>query len=137
MPSQVLVVEDSPLQAKMYKSLFAHLDDVHLYYAQNGQEALDKLALEPRIQLILLDINMPKMDGLTFLDRMKTEGYSSIPVIVISTEGKDEDIRKALHLGARAYVKKPWKPAEVHELIDNVLSTAITRTDGRTAGPRV
>lgn len=122
MLKKVMIVEDSSLQAKMYKTLFNTYPGCQLVFAFNGLEAMDKLVLEKDIDLIILDINMPKMNGLTFLERMHHDGYGLIPVIVISTEGKDDDIKKALESGAKAYVKKPWKPEHVRELIGKVVS---------------
>lgn len=121
MLKKVLIVEDSSLQAKMYRMVFDRYPGCEMVFAANGLEALDKLALEEGINVILLDINMPKMNGLGFLEAMRRDGFEGIPVIVISTEGKDDDIRRALELGARAYVKKPWKPETIQELIQKVV----------------
>ena len=122
MLKKALVVEDSALLAKMYYSVFAFYPDCTVLFAANGLEALDQLARERgQIDLIILDINMPKMDGLTFLKHRSQEGFGDIPVIVISTEGKDADIRRALEAGAKAFVKKPWSPLQVKEIIDKLL----------------
>ena len=120
MLKKVLIVEDSTLQAKMYRTVFGKYPECRLVFALNGLEAMDQLVLEGEIDLIVLDINMPKMNGLTFLETMRRDGYGHIPVIVISTEGKDEDIRRAIDLGAKAYIKKPWTPTQIHELIGKV-----------------
>ena len=121
MPKKVLIVEDSTLQAKMYRTVFGAYPGCQQVFALNGLEAMDQLVLEKDIDLIILDINMPKMNGLSFLEAMHQDGYGHIPVIVISTEGKDEDIRKAIELGAKAYIKKPWKPDQVKELINKIM----------------
>jgi len=117
---KVLIVEDSTLQAKMYRMVFGSYQNCELVFALNGLEAMNQLLLQKDIDLIISDINMPKMDGITFLKTMASEGFSHIPVIVISTEDKDEDIRRALELGAKAYVKKPWKQDSVREIIDRI-----------------
>lgn len=121
MLKKALIVEDSALQAKMYKTVFSCWPSCNLFFAQNGLEAMDQLGIENEIELIILDINMPKMNGLAFLDVMKREGYAHIPVIVVSTEGQDDDIRRALEAGAKAYVKKPWKPTQLVEIIKKVI----------------
>jgi two-component system chemotaxis response regulator CheY len=125
MIKKVLIVEDSNLQAKMYQTVFGAYPECQMIFAGNGLEALDQLALEKGIELIILDINMPKMNGLLFLEVMQKDGYGRIPVIVISTEGKDDDIRRALSAGARAYVKKPWKPPQVRELIGRIFAPGL------------
>jgi two-component system chemotaxis response regulator CheY len=119
-PRKVLVLEDSALQAKMYRPVFARYPGCTLVYAGNGFEGLEKLALEPGIDLIILDINMPKMDGITFLGAMRQSGFGRIPVIVISTEGKERDIVTALKKGARAYLKKPWQERDMHQVIEKL-----------------
>ena len=119
MPKKVLIVEDSALQAKMYKMVFGTYPGCELVFAQDGLEALNQLAMEKDIDLIVSDINMPRMDGLSFLQAMKQEGYQ-IPVIVISTEDKDDDIRRAIDLGAKAYIKKPWKQGDIREVISRL-----------------
>lgn len=121
MLSKILIVEDSALQAKMYKTVFANYPGCEMVFAMDGLEAMDKLALEKGFDLIILDINMPKMNGLLFLETMRSNGYKEIPVIVISTEGKDDDIKRALQAGAKAYMKKPWKPDQVRALINKII----------------
>ena len=122
MLKKVLIVEDSSLQSKMYRQLFRSYPGCQLVFAPDGLEAMAKLAVEKDIDLIILDINMPRMDGLSFLQNRSREGFENIPVIVISTEGRDEDIRKGLESGADAYIKKPWKPDQVRKLIDQVMA---------------
>lgn len=121
MLKKVLIVEDSALQAKMYHAVFGNYPGCQTILAGNGLEGMDKLSLESDIDLIILDINMPKMNGLAFLEAMRRDGYGQIPVIVISTEGKDADIRRALEAGAKAYVKKPWKPEQIRDLIGKLI----------------
>lgn len=120
---KVMIVEDSTLQAQMYRTVFTHYryPKCQLVFALNGLEALDRLALERDIDLIVLDINMPKMNGLTFLETMRRNGYGHVPVIIISTEDKDDDIRRGLMLGARAYIKKPWKSDQIRELVARIV----------------
>jgi two-component system, chemotaxis family, chemotaxis protein CheY len=120
---KALIVEDDTLLAKMYGTVFSSsYPGCQTLFAGNGVEALDALAAEKGdVDIIILDINMPKMDGLTFLKHRVREGYGHIPVIVISTEGKDADIRRALKAGAKAFIKKPWSPTQVKDLVDKLL----------------
>jgi two-component system, chemotaxis family, chemotaxis protein CheY len=122
MLEKVLIVEDSHLQAKMYQTVLGTYPACRLIFALNGLEALDQLALEKNISLIVLDINMPKMNGLAFLEAMRRNGCRNIPVIIVTTEGKDEDIQRGLEAGAKAYIKKPWKPDQLRDLINKVIS---------------
>jgi len=90
--------------------------------ALNGQTGLDTLAKHPDVDLVLLDINMPVMNGLDFIKKVKELGsYEHIPIIISSTEGKEEDTKRGIALGARGYVTKPFQPSELHALIESVV----------------
>jgi two-component system, chemotaxis family, chemotaxis protein CheY len=118
---KVLVVDDSSLIHQMYKLVFMRYKDCKIVSAMNGMEALDKLSQEPGIELVLLDINMPVMNGIQFLENIYREGhYRDLPIIIVSTEGKEEDTLRGLSMGARGYVKKPFQPSELHDLIEKI-----------------
>lgn len=121
---KVLAVDDSALILQMHGRFLSRYKGCRLITALNGVEALDKLAQEEGVDLILLDINMPVMNGLEFLEQITKEpAYKDIPVIIISTEGKEEDALLGLKMGAKAYVKKPFQPAALHELIARVMDS--------------
>jgi two-component system chemotaxis response regulator CheY len=89
--------------------------------ALNGQDGLDKLDKNKDVDLILLDINMPVMNGLDFIKKVKDLGtYDHIPIVLVSTEGKEEDTMRGLSLGAKGYVKKPFQPSDLHMLIEKL-----------------
>jgi two-component system, chemotaxis family, chemotaxis protein CheY len=114
---KVLIVDDSQLIHHMYR-LVMHRYSCEFGDAMNGQEALDILQKQRGFDLILLDINMPVMNGLQFMEKAARLGISQrIPVIVISTEGKEEDTILALKLGAKGYLKKPFNSSELYSLI--------------------
>ena len=120
MLKKVLVIDDSAVIHQMYKMALARYKCAILS-AQNGQAGLDALANHPDIDLVLLDINMPVMGGLEFLKKVKEVGkYSHIPIVIQSTEGSEEDTKRGLDIGARAYVTKPLKTAELHALIEKL-----------------
>ena len=121
MLKKVLVVDDSALIHQMYR-LVMNRYSCNIVDAMNGQEALDLLAAQNDVDLILLDINMPVMNGLQFMEKAAPLGIvRSIPIIIISTEGKEEDTIRGLKLGARGYMKKPFHPSALHELIEKLL----------------
>jgi two-component system, chemotaxis family, chemotaxis protein CheY len=114
-PRKVLVVDDSKLMHKMYEVM---LRQYALVYALDGRQALDRLREHPDIDLVLLDINMPNMNGLEFLAELRADGVAGeIPVIIISTEGREEDTARGLEAGATAYIKKPFHSEEILEVI--------------------
>ena len=122
MLKKILVVDDSALIHQMYR-LVMNRYNCNIADAMNGQEALDILAVQTDIELILLDINMPVMNGLQFMEKAGPLGIvKKIPVIIISTEGKEEDTIRGLKLGARGYLKKPFHPAGLHEMIEKIFN---------------
>ena len=114
---KVLIIEDSHLLFEMYKTVFSNYPGCQLFFASNGLDAMDQLTLQEDIDLIISEIYMPKMDGLAFLQTIYQEGYSHIPVIVSSFEKNEGMLQKAIDLGARAYIKKPWAPKQILDLI--------------------
>jgi two-component system, chemotaxis family, chemotaxis protein CheY len=120
MLKKVLIVDDSSLIHQMYR-LVLNRYSCEIVDAMNGQEALDLLEVHQGIQLILLDINMPVMNGVQFMEKARlNSAIRDIPVIIISTEGKESDTLRGLQLGAKAYLQKPFKPDLLHELIDKL-----------------
>ncbi len=114
-PRKVLVVDDSKLMHKMYEVM---LRQYALVYALDGRQALDRLREHPDIDLVLLDVNMPNMNGLEFLAELRADASrTDLPVIIISTEGRDEDTARGLEAGATAYIKKPFHSEEILALI--------------------
>jgi two-component system chemotaxis response regulator CheY len=118
---KVLVVDDSALIHQMYKMALARYKCT-IVVAKNGQAGLEELAKHPDIDLVLLDINMPVMGGIEFLKKVKELGtYSNIPIVIQSTEGKEEDTKRGMEMGACEYVTKPIKTADLHALIEKLI----------------
>jgi two-component system chemotaxis response regulator CheY len=114
-PRKVLVVDDSKLMHKMYEVM---LRQYALVYASDGRQALDRLNEHADIDLVLLDVNMPNMNGLEFLAQLRSDGErADLPVIIISTEGRDEDTVRGMEAGATAYIKKPFHTEEILAVI--------------------
>lgn len=114
-PKKILVVDDSKLMHKVYEVM---LRQYPLVYAVDGRDALDKLSRHGDVDLVLLDINMPNMNGLEFMAELRARPeWSSLPVIVITTEGKEESTQRGLEAGAVAYIKKPFRSEEILEII--------------------
>lgn len=89
--------------------------------AEDGMEALRKIE-GSKPDLVLLDLVMPKLNGLDALKSMKeNKATKDIPVIVLSARAQEEDIQRAMDLGASDYMAKPFKPAELLEVIQRVL----------------
>ncbi len=108
-----LVVEDSALMRQMLVFALARIKDLVVVEATDGVDAIKKLS-QHRFDIVLTDVNMPVMDGLKLVRRIRTDPqHKDIPIIIITTEGAAEDRRRALELGANAYVVKPIQAAQV------------------------
>jgi len=115
LPRTILAVDDSPVALHKYKHILARYT---LIPASNGIEALDALARHREVDLILLDLNMPQMNGFEFLQTLQTDPrYQRIPVLVISGEGREQEVSRALALGAKSYLTKPFPPRELPRLV--------------------
>ena len=120
MTKKLPTVDDSPSVRKLVEFTLK-AKGFQVSSAGNGMEAL-KLMSKEQFDAIVLDINMPLMNGLEFLQKIRTdEAFTSIPVVMLTTEGQDEDKDKAISLGAIAYIVKPFKPTQLLSLLDKIL----------------
>jgi len=124
MARNVLIVDDS---AVMRKIIAKALQDntfgpVEIHEASDGVEALKQLSLNA-IDLVICDVNMPNMDGLEFLGKMKElQLPKRVPVVMVTTEGTEDKIREAAARGASGYVVKPFTPEQLRLRILSVLN---------------
>ena len=89
--------------------------------ATDGREALEKVRMA-HYDLVLTDIKMPNMDGLEFLHRVRTElDNKTLPIVIISTKGEEEDVARGMALGATAYLTKPVSAPKLLETIGRIL----------------
>lgn len=123
MGKNVLLVDDSSTMRKIIgRSLRqAGIDFDNIFEAGDGVEALEVLEKES-VDIVLSDINMPNMDGISFLREKSTrDGIKDIPVLMISTETGDDIIGEAKSLGAIGAIKKPFTPDKVNEVLGPLL----------------
>jgi two-component system chemotaxis response regulator CheY len=81
--------------------------------ACDGQDALDKLTTEPQVALVVCDVNMPRMNGIEFLERVRP----GILVVMLTTEGQLELRQRAKELGSQGWIRKPFKPELLVETV--------------------
>jgi CheY-like chemotaxis protein len=121
MIKKVMLVEDT-LEALANLMDLLRLEGMEVIPATNGQDALDKLYLY-KPDLIITDLRMPKMDGFTFIEKLKnTEEFKLIPVLVFSANATPENEKKCLDLGASKFLKKPCPTEVLLEAIHSTLS---------------
>lgn len=117
----VLIVEDSPTMRQLVSFAMKRIPNSKIVEATDGVDALKKLSAE-KIDIILADINMPVMDGLKLVSLVRgNPAYKDIPVIIITTEGAEEDKKKALAIGANAYLPKPIQTQELIRLVNELI----------------
>jgi CheY-like chemotaxis protein len=130
-PPQVLLVEDNPDHEELIRRAFAELEPkVALAVARHGEQALDylhrrgeyqDLSRSPRPRLILLDLRLPRMDGLEVLGAIKSSPtLRSTPVVVLTTSDSEHDVARAYAQHANSYLVKPAEFARIRELIDRL-----------------
>lgn len=123
MSRNILIVDDSATIRAMIKRTIAMtgLDVGELYEASNGIEALAQLA-DHEVAVLLVDINMPAMNGVQLLTRMKqVSRLRDIPVIIASTEGSQQRIAELRRLGVAGYVRKPFQPEQLRDVLMPIL----------------
>ena len=124
----LLLVEDEPADAQLFTELLGEMaEQISVQHVSNGQQALDFLRRAasyhdaPTPELIVLDLNMPVMNGHEFLERAKAdEALRSIPVLVMSTSEHPRDIQQAYYHHANGYVVKPGNIAEYLAVLEKV-----------------
>jgi CheY-like chemotaxis protein len=111
MSVSILVVDDEPDVADLFRQHFrreVRQGDYVMHFAASGEQALERLAgeIEPQLIVILSDINMPGMDGLTLLHEVKRR-FPNLPVMMVTAYGDDERRRRAADYGAAEFITKP------------------------------
>ncbi|MDC1393640.1 response regulator [Flavobacteriaceae bacterium] len=107
----ILLIEDDAIEILKFNRSLIKLREVHeLIEAHNGENALDILAENSQIDLILLDLNMPKMNGFEFLKQLRTDpNLKYIPTVVLTTSINKSDLKQAYSIGIAGYLVKPLK----------------------------
>jgi two-component system chemotaxis response regulator CheY len=123
MSFNLLIVDDSSSMRSVVKKIvgLSGIDVNQLLEADNGRSALEVLSGD-WVDAVILDINMPEMNGLELLKKMGEDTLmKSIPVVMISTEASEAHIKTAFELGAKGFIRKPFLPEEVGKMLLGVL----------------
>ena len=116
---RALIVDDSSVMRKIVERSLrqAGLNSLVVREAGNGIEGLEILRAE-HVDLILSDINMPSMDGLEFVRQIRAQNLApGVPVVMITTESSEEQVKQAIQAGARGYIRKPFTAEQVKERV--------------------
>ncbi|MCP4709424.1 MAG: response regulator [Planctomycetes bacterium] len=117
---KILLVDDSRTMRNIWKKVVGTLKDVEIAEAGDGQEGLTRIKEEGPFDLILLDWNMPNMDGLTMLTKVR-ETDKNVVVIMVTTEAEKPRIIESIKAGANNYVVKPFTPDTLMGKIDETM----------------
>lgn len=113
MSKHILIVDDSKTIRNLV-SFILKKEGYKVTAAEDGLDGLEKLYACEHIDLIISDINMPRMDGFTFIRTVREqEAYRDVPIVVLSTEGQEQDIKKGIKFGANLYMVKPAQPQQM------------------------
>ncbi len=120
--TKILIVEDDPLMSRMYQKIFS-FEKYEVDLAHDGEEGLSK-AQSSAPTLILLDVMMPKMNGLQVLEKLKADDRTkAIPVIMLTNLAGQQDAEMALSKGAVKYlIKSEHEPKEVTDIVKGILA---------------
>ena len=120
-PIHALVVEDSPTMRQLIVFALSRIKNLEVLEADDGVDGLKKLS-QRKFDILITDINMPMLDGLKLVSMVrKDEVHKDIPIVIITTEGAQEDRQRALSLGANAYITKPIQAPQVISKVKELL----------------
>jgi two-component system, chemotaxis family, chemotaxis protein CheY len=108
---RILIIDDAAT-VRLYHRQILEAAGYEVHEAINGVEALEK-ALETQFDLYIVDVNMPKLDGYGFLRELRRNDMEQVPAIMVSTESKPEDRKRAYVAGANLFLVKPTRPEQL------------------------
>ena len=117
-PRMILVAGETKGMQKAYAMM---LRQYQVAFADDGRQALERLRSFPEVDLVLTKVNMPFLDGVELMAKLREERGAEAPVVVIvGYEGQEAEIQRALEAGAAAYIKSPFRSEELNEVIDRL-----------------
>lgn len=124
-PIRVMLIDDSRTMRSIQRTMLTQLGVEEIEEAEDGQDALSKIgAFRP--DLVLVDWNMPVMDGLAFVKQARSRGYA-MPIIMVTTESEKSKVLAAIRAGVTNYVVKPFTPEALAERIRETVSKVGTK----------
>lgn len=125
MAQKILIVDDSA-SIRQIVGLTLKQAGFEIVEAEDGQSALEILASGDKVNLIVCDVNMPQVDGITFLKKLKSEpDYEEVrytPVIMLTTESQEQKKKEGKEAGAKAWIVKPFQPDQLLEAVNKLMA---------------
>ncbi len=120
---KILIVEDSSTMRLFIKMFLRSLQEVSITEAIDGADGLEKIDRES-FDLVITDINMPRLDGLQLIEKIRNRKGLKVPIIILTTKGEKEDVERGISLGANNYVTKPIVGPTLTNLVLDYLEAA-------------
>ncbi len=119
---KLLVVDDSSTMRRIIKNTLARIGHKDVLEAEDGKVAWQVLQENPDIDVLITDWNMPEMNGLELVKKVRAESkYEDMPIIMVTTEGGKKEVITALKAGVNNYIVKPFTPQVLKEKLEDVL----------------
>ena len=119
---KILVVDDSSTMRRIIKNTLHRLGHKEIFEGEDGNQGWEELIKHPDIDIILTDWNMPNMNGLQFVQKVRAEvKFENIPIVMITTEGGKKEVITALKAGVNNYVVKPFTPQVLKEKLEAII----------------
>lgn len=120
---QVVLVADDSSTVRKFVSFSLGAESLDVLTAVDGMDALEKISQAPRVDLIIVDLNMPNMDGYEFIENVRnSEVYRNIPIIILSSERGEESKERGKAVGADTYIEKPFDAKKIKYEVSKFLS---------------
>ncbi|MGP1561856.1 MAG: chemotaxis response regulator CheY [Helicobacteraceae bacterium] len=122
---KILVVDDSSTMRRIIKNTLNRLGYTELFEGEHGVQAWEVLQQNEGINVLITDWNMPEMNGLELVKKVRADKkYEDMPIIMVTTEGGKTEVITALKAGVNNYIVKPFTPQVLKEKLEAVLGTA-------------
>ncbi len=120
---QVVLIADDSSTVRKFVSFSLSAQQLSVVTAVDGMDALEKISQTPRLDLIIVDLNMPNMDGFEFIENVRaSEQYKDVPIIILSSERSEESKNRGKEVGANAYIEKPFDSKNIKYQVSKFLT---------------
>ncbi len=121
---KILVVDDSSTMRRIIKNTLARLGYKDVLEAEDGAKGWEQLEANPDVEMLITDWNMPEMNGLELVKKVRAdERFEDLPIIMVTTEGGKAEVITALKAGVNNYIVKPFTPQVLKEKLQAVMGT--------------
>ncbi len=121
-PKQVVLIADDSSTVRKFVTFSLASQSLEVVTAVDGMDALEKISQTPKVDLIIVDLNMPNMDGFEFIQTVRgSELHRNVPIIILSSERGEESKRRGKEVGADAYIEKPFDAKNIEYQVSKFL----------------